>query len=187
MGALFPEAAAHWLAQQGARLHLGERVHTLHPQQRGRGLAGQWPALCPRAAGHPQPRSGPFGAALGPGLGRHGRPTAHTAIATVYAWAAGVQLPRPMLALQGGPAQFVFDKGQLGGPAGLLALVVSANQHGRAELENLALAQAQAQLALPRLHALKTVIDKRATFACTPAVARPGQAVAPSYGPAATI
>ena len=103
----------------------------------------------------------------------------HTAIATVYAWAAGVQLPRPMLALQGGPAQFVFDKGQLGGPAGLLALVVSANQHGRAELENLTLAQAQAQLALPRLQALKTVIDKRATFACTPEVARPGKAIAP--------
>ena len=34
-----------------------------------------------------------------------------TAITTVYAWAPGVRLRAPMLALRGAPAQFVFDRG----------------------------------------------------------------------------
>src|SRR6218665_3504780 len=52
------------------------------------------------------------------------------AIAPVYAPAAGVRLPQPMLALRSTaeqPAQFVFDRGWLGGPPGSLAFVVSAS------------------------------------------------------------
>ena len=179
MGALFPEAAAHWLAHQGAQLHLGARVHTLTRSSTGAGWQVNGQPFAHVLLATPSHEAARLAQPWAPAWAATAGQLPHTAIATVYAWAAGVQLPRPMLALQGGPAQFVFDKGQLGGPAGLLALVVSANQHGRADLENLTLAQAQAQLALPRLHALKTVIDKRATFACTPAVARPGKAIAP--------
>ena len=40
------------------------------------------------------------------------------------------------------------------------------------------LAQAQAQLGL-RLQAIQTIVEKRATFACTPALLRPAQFIAP--------
>ena len=86
-----------------------------------------------------------------------------------------------MLALRSSaqyPAQFVFDRGQLGGPAGLLAFVVSAAQGERSMLQTQVLAQAQAQLGLA-LQALQTVVEKRATFACTPGLQRPSPTIAP--------
>ena len=133
----------------------------------------------------------------------------HTAIATVYAQCAvpdrlpaaigavrrkargaaaqGV-LPQPLLALRSSatqPAQFVFDRGALGGPPGLLAFVVSAADTlagTRAQIEQQVFAQAHAQLVhlLPGpLHAVQTVVEKRATFACTPALQRPPACVLP--------
>jgi hypothetical protein len=81
------------------------------------------------------------------------------------------------------PAQFVFDRGQLGGPSGLLAFVVSASQDAREILQDRVLVQGQAQLqpflAGAPLHPLQTVVEKRATFACTPGLHRPAQRVAP--------
>ncbi|MDF1481693.1 hydroxysqualene dehydroxylase HpnE [Extensimonas sp. H3M7-6] len=128
----------------------------------------------------------------------------HTAIATVYAQCTAPDgkfvstasarttgrgvLPQPLLALRSSaaqPAQFVFDRGALGGPPGLLAFVVSAadtSDTTRVEMERQVLAQAQAQLAhlLPGpLHAVQTVVEKRATFACTPALQRPPACVLP--------
>jgi hypothetical protein len=110
----------------------------------------------------------------------------YEAITTVYAHANGVRLPAPMLALRCNaehPAQFVFDRGQLGGPEGLLALVVSASRADRATVQQQVLAQAQAQLADHlngnTLMPVQTVVEKQATFACTPALRRPMQAVAP--------
>ena len=87
-----------------------------------------------------------------------------------------------MVALRSGPqapAQFAFDKAQLGGPPGLLALVVSASQGDKATLQAQVLQQARSQLGLPELQGLQTVIDKRATFACTPQVQRPAAQIAP--------
>jgi hypothetical protein len=107
------------------------------------------------------------------------------AIATVYAWAPAARLPHPMLALRAtaqAPAQFVFDRGQLGGPSGLLAFVVSASTGSREEVQAAVLAQAAQQLApldLPRLQPVQTVIEKQATFACTPGLLRPAQVIAP--------
>ena len=102
-------------------------------------------------------------------------------IATVYAWAADARLAQPMLTLRHSalyPAQFVFDRGQLGGPAGLLAFVVSAAEGDKAGLQTQVLAQAQVQLGL-QLQAVQTVVEKRATFACTPGLQRPPTHIAP--------
>jgi hypothetical protein len=96
-------------------------------------------------------------------------------IATVYAWADRARLRQPMLALrstEGQPAQFVFDRAHLGGASGLLAFVVSAARGERATVEAQVLAQAQSQLGMS-LQAIKTVVEKRATFACTPGLLRP--------------
>jgi hypothetical protein len=76
------------------------------------------------------------------------------------------------------PAQFVFDRGQLDGSHGLLAFVVSAAQGDRATLEAQVLAQAKTQLGLSP-QAVKTVVEKRATFACTPGLQRPHAQVIP--------
>jgi predicted NAD/FAD-dependent oxidoreductase len=76
------------------------------------------------------------------------------------------------------PAQFVFDRGQLGGPAGLLAFVVSASDAEREVRQGQVLQQASTQLGL-NLQAVQTVVEKRATFACTPDLQRPPQAIAP--------
>lgn len=110
----------------------------------------------------------------------------YEAIATVYAYAPGIKLTQPMLALRSDtgadakrPAQFVFDRGQLGGEGGLLAFVVSAAQGERLELQSQVIAQGKAQLNLPDLQPLQTIVEKRATFACTPYLQRPAQQIAP--------
>jgi predicted NAD/FAD-dependent oxidoreductase len=72
----------------------------------------------------------------------------------------------------------VLDRGQLGGPAGLLAFVVSASTGDRADIQALVLSQARRQLGL-QLESVQTVVEKRATFACTPGLQRPPMVVAP--------
>jgi hydroxysqualene dehydroxylase len=103
----------------------------------------------------------------------------YEALTTVYAHAPGARLSQPMLALPAtaeAPAQFVFDRGQLGGPVGLLAFVISASQGEGAVLTASVLAQAKAQLGL-QLQAVQTIVEKRATFACTPGLQRPAAVV----------
>ena len=101
-------------------------------------------------------------------------------------WGEGARLPEPMLTLRAqaaqasqppAPAQFVFDRGQLGGPAGLLAFVVSASEGTRDELQAGVLQQARRQLGL-QLQAVQTVVEKRATFACSPGLQRPARRIA---------
>ncbi|MES3015454.1 MAG: FAD-dependent oxidoreductase, partial [Pseudomonadota bacterium] len=90
----------------------------------------------------------------------------------------------PMLALRsddGAPAQFVFDRGHLGGPAGLLAFVISGAQpwvdRGMAATSSATIAQAESALGLP-LTLVQTLTEKRATFRCTPGLQRPPMRIA---------
>ena len=110
-------------------------------------------------------------------------------IVTVYARAPGTQLPEPMLALHespDAPAQFVFDRGRLGGAPGLLAFVVSGAavwvERGMAATTAATLRQAEAQLH-PHLHGplapVRTLVEKRATFRCVPGLRRPPMQIAP--------
>jgi hydroxysqualene dehydroxylase len=103
-------------------------------------------------------------------------------ITTVYARGKGetTSLRAPMRALRSSaqhPGQFVFDRDELGGN-GLLAFVVSASSGERADIEARVLAQAREQLGMT-LEAVQTVVEKRATFACTPGLLRPGATIAP--------
>jgi len=91
------------------------------------------------------------------------------------------RLPRPMIGLCGGAAQWVFDHGQLNREAGLMCAVISAEgphqelDHGElAQRVNAELRTAFPQLPSPLWH--KVIAEKRATFACTPGLDRPGQA-----------
>ena len=109
-----------------------------------------------------------------------------TAITTVYAFAPGARLNAPMVALRcspQAPAQFVFDRGLLrphdASAQGLLAFVISASEGERDALQAQVLAQAAAQLGQRDLQPVQTVVEKRATFACTPGLLRPPMAIAP--------
>ena len=190
LNTLFPQAAAHWIEQQGGQLRLATRVTALASDSAGWRVNGECfdGVILATSASN---------AALA--LAKYVQtaryliaPSIHDwintaqalrfeGIATVYAWAPTASLAQPMLTLrhtEGAPAQFVFDRGQLGGPKGLLAFVVSACQGDRATLQAQVLLQAQAQLGLC-LQAVQTVVEKRATFACLPGLQRPPAWIAP--------
>ncbi len=190
LSALLPDAALAWLAARGGKARLGIRIQSVTAGDNqpwhlvGNADADLGPfdrviLACPPLEAARLVRSSNLPCAdwLTLTEGLH-----HEAIATVYAMAPGTRLPQPMLALRCDalhPAQFVFDRGQLGGPAGLLAFVISASQQGSAELNPLVAAQAANQLGIKNLHILQTVVEKRATFACTPGLQRPDQQIAP--------
>lgn len=195
LGALFPEAAAGWLAQRGHCVRMGQRVQRLqrsdvaptpggwrvNDEDFGRVLlATSAPdavkLIVEASAEATEQESGCLQAwATTTGALRH------EAITTVYAMAA-TSLPQPMLALRCDarhPAQFVFDRGQLGGPAGLLAFVISASIGEREALQGAVVAQARAQLQCT-VQPVQTITEKRATFACTPGLQRPPMQIAPN-------
>ncbi|MGA2549797.1 MAG: hydroxysqualene dehydroxylase HpnE [Burkholderiaceae bacterium] len=107
-------------------------------------------------------------------------------ITTVYfAYPSEVSLPAPMMALtedlaQSQFGQWIFDKGQLGGPGGLLAVVISA-QGPHQELDQGTIAQHVLTQLRQQLHltatpvAYRVISEKRATFACVPELRRPPQ------------
>ena len=181
LGQLFPEAAAQWLAKRSARRVTGQRVQEIAAHD-SRWLVDGVPFDAVLLACPPWEAArlvGAAGIAATAWLERTEALT-HEAIATVYA-SGGPRLPLPMLALHAGdaaPAQFVFDRSQLGGPPGLLAFVVSASGRDRDVLQQQVLAQAAA-VGWSGLQAVQTVVEKRATFACTPGLQRPGLTVAP--------
>lgn len=179
LGALFPQAAAAWLQAQGAKVHTGTRITALQQDGTGWRLDGQaFDAVLLACSSTEAAR---LAAPLNAAWAANAEALHFESITTVYAWAQDARLAAPMLALRHDarrPAQFVFDRGQLGGPAGLLAFVLSASRGERESLQAQVLAQAQAQLGL-QLQAVQTVVEKRATFACTPGLQRPPQQIVP--------
>jgi hypothetical protein len=178
IGAVLPDAAVRWLRANGADVREATRVRALERAAGGWMVDGEaFDAVilaCPVADA--ERLVGPLGVA------QEWLKTAaklqHEPIASVYT--TGPALPLPMLALRPGPqhpAQFVFDRAQLGGPPGLLAWVVSASRGDAETIEGQVLAQGRS-LGWD-VQPVKTVIDKRATFACTAGLRRPGMAIAP--------
>ena len=99
---------------------------------------------------------------------------AYQPIATAYfQYDPAFRLEKPLFALTDGPAQFVFDRGQSHGQPGLLALVASAAANLPADWMDLAAAQLQriARPGPPRWR--KSIVEKQATYACVPNMARP--------------
>lgn len=187
LGDVFPAPALAWLANAGATIHLALRVDRLEH------AAGAW-----QIDGAPADRVVVAASAVEAArlIAPHDAAWAAQAaalryepIATVYAHSAGCVLPEPLVALHADaerPAQFVFDLGRLGREAGLLGFVISGASawvaRGTEATEAATLAQAGEQLARhlrAPLQVVRTVVEKRATFACTPELARPPMAVAP--------
>jgi squalene-associated FAD-dependent desaturase len=206
LGQLFPVPSLAWLQHQGATVHMGRRVAQIGClDDRWEADGENFDTLILATPVRDAMRllqgaldRGSIDRQVLPAQDwlAHASLLAHEAIATVYV-STEQQMPRSalampaepratlartMLALRSGaarPAQFVFDRGQLGGPAGLLAFVVSAGQHERAELEAQVLAQGRAELGLSDLRPMQTIVEKRATFACTPGLLRPSPTILP--------
>ena len=89
-----------------------------------------------------------------------------------------VRLPSPMLGLTGPIGQWVFDRGQLSGQRGLLAVVMSASgnhedllQQDLANRIHTELTAVISELQEPLWS--RIIGEKRATFSCRPALERP--------------
>ena len=180
LGALFPEACLQWLRTHGADIRLGSRVS-----------ADEVEALQHAASPHsavllacPSWEAARLTADIAPKWAFMCAELSHTAIATVYLHCKDVGfngLARPMVALHSdaqAPAQFVFDKGALSQQHGLLAAVVSACTAERDDVTEQVHGQVCEQLELVNVEVVQTVVEKRATLACTPMLDRPESLVA---------
>ena len=199
LSALMPDAALSWLQRHGSQVKLGVRIKDIARTNVNTGTG--WTVTCAATQSQgvfdrvvlacPPVEAARLVATCGlpcPTWQAQTLGLQHEAIATVYlqmnrvSGAATTNLRHPMLALHSTPefpAQFVFDRGQLGGPPGLLAFVVSASTAVGSVLTRQVLAQADAQLGLRDLQAVQTIVEKRATFACSPGLVRPGMVIAP--------
>ncbi|KQQ97483.1 hydroxysqualene dehydroxylase HpnE [Massilia sp. Leaf139] len=202
LGALFPQAAGRYLASNGGKVHLGAKVTALTPaagkwelDAAGQALGGAWRGEFDAVVlATPPAQTGALLAPLSETADQAAQLAAfeYEPIATCYLqYAPGLRLPHPLYALLDAPGQarfgqFVFDRGQLDtNQAGLLAVVISA-AGAAAALDQEALARAcAAQLgaAFPGLGLdapqwSRVITEKRATFACTPGLARPANATA---------
>jgi hydroxysqualene dehydroxylase len=192
LGSIFPNAAQRWLTAQGVELQQGLRIASLdsllnHEQKtsylhtEAANFTAQFEVLIMAT---PAWEAARLALSLSDPRAQAWAQTAqglqHTAITTVYAHSATAQLAAPVIALRSNahhPAQFVFDRAALSGQPGVLAFVVSASEGDAASLQAQVIAQGKAQLGLHDLQPLKTITEKRATFACTPGLQRPAMRI----------
>ncbi|RVT54140.1 hydroxysqualene dehydroxylase HpnE [Rubrivivax albus] len=185
---LLPRPAVTWLQAHAAVLQFTHRVTTVARRGAGWTIDGEPADAVVLAASAPE--SARLVADLAPDWAALASAFAYEPIVTVYADAPGARLDAPMLALPADdtrhPAQFVFDLSALGGPSGRLAFVISgaANWVAAGRDAIAAATQAQARSAWPgqawadSLTARQVLIEKRATFRCTPGLARPAARLA---------
>jgi squalene-associated FAD-dependent desaturase len=169
LGSLMPDAAQAWLSAHGAVVQTHQRVEDLGPWL-------QHPVMlaCPPREAAKLTHS------LAPTWSAQAASLTHTAITTVYVRTAQrLSWLKPIVALHShphAPAQFAFDKSRLSAdPAwqGVLALVVSASAGERDTITQQVMGQLRDQLDIHDASLLTTVVEKRATFACTPSLVRP--------------
>lgn len=182
---LWPSPAARWLKASGATLHVSTRVERLEADHGHWQLDGEsFDAVVLSCTANEAAR---LTASIAPEWSAQAAQLRYEPIVTVYAQQPTPQrLPQPMMALRSNnahPAQFAFDLGALGGPDGVIALVVSGAaewvSRGMEAVEQASLHQAQAAFGGPTWQPLRTTTEKRATFLCTPGLRRPSQQIAP--------
>ncbi|HET7764066.1 MAG TPA: hydroxysqualene dehydroxylase HpnE [Burkholderiales bacterium] len=180
LGKIFPEPAAEYVKARGGEIRLGEPVRRVARVHGGFRVNGAFEfssvviACAPQHAGQllvqlPE---------LADALFRIGA-LAYEPIATCYLqYPESVSLPAPMLGFTGGILQWVFDRGRIGGPKGLLASVISASGEHEALPKDALVSQIHSELQaaqgpLPEPKWSQVITEKRATFSCRPGLERP--------------
>ncbi|MGB0127371.1 MAG: hydroxysqualene dehydroxylase HpnE [Rhodocyclaceae bacterium] len=180
--ALFPDAAARFVEVHGGAVRMRSPVRRIAANGGGfevdtapdQGFSHLVIAVAPHSceallAQMPQ---------LGPTLAKIGALHFEPIVTCYVACEADVGLPEAMIGMAETATQWLFDRGQLGGPRGLLAAVISASgshqalSHG--QLAEQVCGEISALLGrrlAPRW--TQVIEEKRATFACTPDLARP--------------
>lgn len=183
LSALLPTPARDWLLSRGATLRT-QRVQRLEADGRGWSVDGEtFDSVILSSSSTEAAR---LTRDLAPAWSAVTGAFEFQPIVTIYLESAGSALPAPMVALRESatePAQFAFDLGQLDQHPGLFSLVVSGAApwiaRGLAATGEAALAQAQRHFQWttpPQI--VRVLSEKRATFACTPALRRPEAAIA---------
>lgn len=185
---LLPEPAWRWLGAHGASLHLRHAVRELRPDATGWQVDGQaFDRVILATGSAPAAR---LVQAVAPQWAQQATALPQAPIVTVWLHAPSWHWPLPMLRFPDGPgcpAQFGFDLGALQGLSGHYALVVSdaerwldAGLPACGESVRRQMLAAFGKLAAPgEVQVIATRADKRATFVCSPALARPPAWVAP--------
>ncbi|MCB1939618.1 MAG: hydroxysqualene dehydroxylase HpnE [Rhodocyclaceae bacterium] len=182
---LFPVPAARWLGRRHAQVYVTEAIARIEPDGARYRLDGD--PVAARRFDHVVVATAPYHAAdllapfpaLAPLVATIGALAYEPILTTYLQYDDTVRLPAPMVGAEGGHAQWFFDRGQSGGPAGLIAAVISARgPHLDLPRDALELAihnELEALLGrrLPTPEDALTITEKRATFACRPGIERP--------------
>lgn len=181
LGRLFPEPAAALVRASGGEIRLARAVRAIHGEP-GRFRLDDEANVYSHVVVACAPQH--VAALLPKWSGLEGvRATLarfeYQPIVTCYLqYPESVALSAPMIGFTGGLIQWVFDRGRLGGPRGLLAAVISGSGP-HADMDSRALVAAverEIEAAWGRLPAplwSRTIAERRATFACTPGLERP--------------
>ncbi len=177
LSALFPEPAAQFISRRGGAVHLGHRVNSVRRENDAWLIDDAGPFAQVAVAVAPYHL-----ATLIPSLAPQVANFEWEPIVTSYfSYPPDVRLPQAMLGVDGGLAQWLFDRGQLCGQRGLIAAVISARgRHldlSTQQLERGIHTEIAGLVAgLPAPLAVQTITEKRATFACLPNLHRPRSA-----------
>jgi len=183
LGTLLPEPAARFIEQHGGTIRLGTAVRNIRESD------GRF-RLDEDASEYTQVivATGPQHAAA---LLADERLEVQRAQVEAMAWQPivtcylhypeTVHLPCPMLGFAGGIVQWLFDRGQLGGPKGLLAAVISAEGMHREFDQDELVQRVHREIAATQFSAMpapapewsRVIAEKRATYSCDAGMQRP--------------
>ena len=182
--ALFPERAARYVESRHGQIRLGSMISGLRPAGAAFDLGpdgGSFDRVILAVSPHRLPAL----IAPLPQLDTIRNMIAAFSYQPIYSvylqYPAGTRLPFKMGGMDAAYSQWLFDRGQLCGQDGLIGVVISASgahqdlpQNELAERVHHELAAMIPGLREPQWH--RVIAEKRATFTCTPALARPGNA-----------
>jgi squalene-associated FAD-dependent desaturase len=188
---LLPTPALAWLSSRGAEVRTGARVMGIAQAPSGGWILDDQ-AFDAVVLACTAPEAARLTASIAPRWSKEAAALRYEPIITAYLAASSPLRPgSPILALEAGPsnpAQFAFDLGALGRPAGTWALVASGAAHWTEQGLD---AAARAMIGQARRHfpaafdlpddrvLLHVAAEQRATFACTPGLARPSKVIGP--------
>lgn len=181
--ALFPKPAADFVRARGGQVEAGAAVESVMQDGAGfivqvHGHARRFDRVICAVAPH---RASALLAAI-PALDNTRQQIdalAYEPIHSVWLQFDGsVHLPSPMIGLAGSPAQWLFDREAICGQRGLIGAVISASEEHVGEAQDTLAKRVVADIErhfgpLPPLQWQRVIAEKRATFSCTPDLARP--------------